>query len=289
MRRGLVFALGWVLAGAGGAAGQATPYLPSLDPAHRDLDALVTAGWVKGAVTGQLPYSRLTVARLVLGARAHPAAASAGSQSRFGEALGRLEEAFAAEIQALYAAGAASCPPLPAGVVARSASVDVTWSDSPARPIPTSYDPGTPDYIDADLNPLLERNQGRVLVEGGTLGAEAVLDIGLGRHVAAQLRLRVWAARSMGRGRRLGPPCSTLMCVRSSATWRSRSVAITSRSDRGARADPCFPIMRMAWTSSGSRSIARPGCPGSCGRWGHSRRACCWPTWVGIRWCSADS
>ena len=50
---------------------QATPYVPNLDPVYQDLDGLIAAGWVRTAIAGLRPYSRLTVARLVVEARAY--------------------------------------------------------------------------------------------------------------------------------------------------------------------------------------------------------------------------
>lgn len=46
-------------------AAQATPYVPTLDPAYRDLDALVSAGLVRDVMAGERPYSRSGFARFV--------------------------------------------------------------------------------------------------------------------------------------------------------------------------------------------------------------------------------
>jgi hypothetical protein len=175
------------------ALGQATPYVPLGDPVYADLDALVDAGWVRGALLGGRPWSRLTVARYVTGARARLDGDSVGPpRARLREALERLERDFAPELRALCPAGG-ECSPLEPGARVRSASADATLANSKPRRIPTSYDWANSDYIDADLNPLLERNQGRVLADGGTIGVEGVLDVAAIGPFAAQLHPRVWA------------------------------------------------------------------------------------------------
>jgi hypothetical protein len=178
--------------------GQSTAYVPLGDRIYADLDALVDAGWVRGALLGERPWSRLTAARYVAGARALVAADSAGpARARFVEALERLERDLASELTALCDAPE-RCAPLARSARVRSVAADATWADSPARRIPTSYDFANSDYIDARLDPLLERNQGRVLADGATLGAEGALDVGpVGRFVFhAEPRLWVLDARA---------------------------------------------------------------------------------------------
>jgi hypothetical protein len=168
------------------ALAQATSYVPLGDAAYSDLDALVDAGWVRGALLGERPWSRLAVAQYVAEARGRVEADSVGPvRARLAEALGRLEQQLAADAR-------------PSVVRLRSVSADATWADSPVRRIPTSYNWENSDYIDADLNPLLERNLGRVLADGGTVGAEGVLDVGALGPFAAQLHPRVWALDARG-------------------------------------------------------------------------------------------
>ena len=185
----LAFAFLAALAPAGGSA-QATAYLPNLDPAYRDLDGLIAGGWVKSVIAGRRPYSRLTIARHVVEARAAMDGAPEPPPLRFREALERLERSFAPEVAALCAGGGAACAALPTGARLRSASGDLTWAASPDRTIPSSYD--TLPRIDAVLNPLFQRNEGRVLGEGGTAGVEALADVRLGSRVAAQIHPRLW-------------------------------------------------------------------------------------------------
>jgi hypothetical protein len=188
--RGMVAWALWVPAQA---LGQATPYVPVDDPAYADLDALVDAGWVQGAPLGERPWSRLTVARYLREARARVAADTARAPApRFVEALGRLEQWFAPELRVLCT-GEPGCAPLGRGARVRTVGADGTWADSRARSIPTSYDWANSDYIDAELNPLLDRNLGRALADGSTLGVEGVLDVEALGPLAAQLHPRVWA------------------------------------------------------------------------------------------------
>ncbi|HCR04176.1 MAG TPA: hypothetical protein DIU18_03220 [Gemmatimonadetes bacterium] len=183
---------------------QATPYVPNLDPVYQDLDGLIAAGWVRTAIAGLRPYSRLTVARMVVEARAN-VTRDGGFQSQYlREALDRLERAFAPEIHALCVGEGASCAPLTDYAMLRSATADATWADSPGRRISTSYGDVANEYIDAELNPLVQKNQGRVLADGGTLGGEALVDFGLGTLLSVQIRPRVWATASPGDGSNLG-------------------------------------------------------------------------------------
>ena len=198
----LAFALTLVVPGSADA--QATPYVPNLDPVYRDLDGLIAAGWVRTAIAGQRPYSRLTVARLVVEARANVAKDDGLQRARFLEALDRLEDAFASEICALCLGGASTCQPLSREPTIRYASADATWADSPGRSIPTSYDSVGADYIDAELNPLLQKNQGRILADGGTLGGEVSMDLGLGKLLSVQIRPRIWATIPSGDASDLG-------------------------------------------------------------------------------------
>ena len=198
----LAFALTLVVPGSADA--QATPYVLNLDPVYRDLDGLIAAGWVRTAIVGQRPYSRLTVARLVVEARANVAKDGGLQRPRFREALDRLEGAFAPEIRALCVGGSSTCQPLSGDVTIRHASADATWADSPGRRIPTSYDSAGAQYIDAELNPLLQKNQGRVLADGGTLGGEASMDLGLGTLLSVQIRPRIWATAPSGDASDLG-------------------------------------------------------------------------------------
>ncbi|MCK5651512.1 MAG: hypothetical protein KAJ42_09055, partial [Gemmatimonadetes bacterium] len=80
----------------------------------------------------------------------------------------------------------------PASLTIREASTDFTWADSPWREIPTSYT--TWSNIDGVLNPLLEGNQGRRLVDGWTLGVEGALEFQVGPRLAGYVRPRLWAS-----------------------------------------------------------------------------------------------
>jgi hypothetical protein len=176
---------------------QATPYVPNLDPAYQDLDALVTEGLVNDEVHAERPYSRLTFGRWVAEAKAR-ARTSGPLPARFREALDRLEVEFAPEIAALCPDGRSACSAPARRVALRKAGADATWSNSPARAVRAPYvlrsAVGRPTYIDAALNPLLQDNQGRRLADGETLGIESSLDVVMGRHFAGELYPRVWAS-----------------------------------------------------------------------------------------------
>src|SRR5688500_619713 len=95
--------LACLFAAAAPAAAQSTAYVPNLDPAYRDLDALVAGGWVKRILAGRRPYSRLTFGRHAVEARAALDGAPEPAPLRFREALDRLERSFAPEVAALCA------------------------------------------------------------------------------------------------------------------------------------------------------------------------------------------
>ncbi len=180
----------------GAAASQASPYVPTADPAYRDLDALVASGLVRGVILGQRPYSRVAFARLAAEARESLNARPGPVKARFAEALERLEERFAGELDLLCAPGPDACPRAGTYAALREVRGDAAWATSPARPIRTQLRSG----IDADVNPLLQRNQGRALADGWTGGAEGWLDAGLGSRVAAQVQPRLWVADARDRG-----------------------------------------------------------------------------------------
>lgn len=179
---------------------QASPYVPARDPAYDDLDALVAAGWVRDGVPGERPYTRSTMARMAVEARRRLAGGPVSARAaRLDESLARLERALAPEIASLCDVRS-DCPAPPRGVVGRSLSVEGTVASSRTRRIPSSYDFPNSDYIDADLNPLLQRNQGRTLADGGTLAIEGIADGVFGRRLAAQVRPRVAAMQDRAAG-----------------------------------------------------------------------------------------
>jgi len=183
----------WLLPVPG--AAQATPYVPALDPAYRDLEVLVSAGLVRGIIPGQRPHSRMTFARAAGEARAQLDAGESVPKPRLAEALRRLEAGFAAELALLCEGGAEACPPAASRPALREIVADLTAASSPARPIPDRElvpDPRFPGAeLDADVNPLLQRNQGRALADGWTLGTEARAELALGSRFAVQLHPRV--------------------------------------------------------------------------------------------------
>lgn len=184
------------------AAAQTTPYVPNLDPAYEDLDALASLGLVPEMFAGERPYSRAEFGRLTRMARSRlDRSGGVAPPARFLEALERLE--------ARFANGNAdrigdSPPGAPSGrltgVRARPSRIDLTLARSPERSMRTGYgfvgDTSVVERIDGDLNPLLQRNQGRVLADGLTLGLEGTLEGAPASWLAVQARPRVWLAAS---------------------------------------------------------------------------------------------
>jgi hypothetical protein len=178
---------------------QASPFVPVGDAAYRDLDVLLATGMVGretagqeapgSPIRGQRPYSRMAFARAVAEARSKVEAGSVTVKPRVAEAMGRLEARFASELAIVCAEGVEESPGEWRYVTLRELSLDATAADSPPRPIPWQLT----SALDADVNPLLQRNQGRVLADGWTLGTEAWVDAVVSSRVAVQLVPRVWA------------------------------------------------------------------------------------------------
>ena len=187
---------------------QASPYVPNLDPVYQDLDALVAEGLVRDIILGERPYSRVAFARFVQEARKRAdTAGEAGIKPRFLEALERIERRFHRELVVL-ADVTATQPEVDPRVWIREASVDATAADSPTRAIPTRLNVPA-DFIDGDLNPLLQNNQGRVLGDSWAFGVEGLLELQLGSRLAVQARPRIWT--DSGRGRQNAGADATLL------------------------------------------------------------------------------
>ena len=175
-----------------GAAGQGSPYVPNLDPAYVELDALIAAGLVEEVHMGRRPYSRLAFAQMFKEAQATAEGEEAADlPQRVWEALGRLEEMFAPEVARLdYGEDRVGGT---VNLIYREATADFTWADSPWRGIPTRLVTTIPN-IDGQLNPLLTNRQGRSLVDGWTQGLEAGFELQLGSWMSGYIRPRVWAS-----------------------------------------------------------------------------------------------
>ena len=187
---------------------QASPYVPNLDPVYQDLDALVAEGIVRDIILGERPYSRVAFARFAQEARRRiDTVGEAGIKPRFLEALERIERRFHREL-AVLADVTATYPEVNPRVRIREASVDATAADSPARAMPTRLNLPA-DWIDGDLNPLLQNNQGRVLGDSWAFGVEGLLELQLGSRLAVQARPRIWT--DSGRGRQNARTDATLL------------------------------------------------------------------------------
>lgn len=161
---------------------QVTPYVTNLDPAYADLDALVSAGLVRRIFLGERPYSRAAFGRFAVEATARAAERGGALGPRTREALERITARFGPGAQEQDRA-----------VQPRGAFADLSGADSPYRPMR----PGADGGIDAMVNPLLEGNQGRVLDDGVTAGAEASFDW-KGGAFAGQLHPRAWIGAPRG-------------------------------------------------------------------------------------------
>ncbi|MGD8871008.1 MAG: capsule assembly Wzi family protein [Gemmatimonadota bacterium] len=180
---GVVVAALTVSAAHTGLAAQTTPYVTNLDPAYTDLDVLVSEGLVRRIILGERPYSRAAFGRFVAEATARVEEREGAVSARSREALERLARRFDDPDED---------PPL---VRPRSSFVEVTGADSPSRPLRVGALDGS--GIDGSLNPLLQRNQGRVLEDGFTGAFETELDIRW-KEIAGGVHPRGWLSLPKG-------------------------------------------------------------------------------------------
>jgi len=178
-----------------GVRAQASTYVPIMDPAYVELDALAMIGLVEVPFLLQRPYSRLSFGRLIKQARVS-LDSSPNTEHRFREALVSLEKKFSIEIALLCDNVGPPCAVARPTSVIREVRADFTMASSPGRDMRTAYAPE--NFIGGVVNPLLQRNSGRVLSDGLTGGLESTLDIHLASRVSAQLRPRAWIARPRG-------------------------------------------------------------------------------------------
>ncbi len=157
--------------------GQATAYVPNLDPAYEDLHLLVAAGLVRDFVGGQAPHSRAAFGRWT--------AEALRSVSERGGATARVQEALA-RLNALFGPIAGEEPPR---VVLRSMSAELWAARSPSRDL----GPGAASGIDGQLNPFLQGNQGRLAADGWTSAAALSAEAAAGRLVL-RATPRFWAS-----------------------------------------------------------------------------------------------
>jgi len=187
-----------ILLAAAPAVAQTGPYVVLEDPAYADLELLAAHGLVEGPLLAHPPFSRFTFARAAEQAQGRLAAARSDTTTvapvpaRVSEAVARLRAAFSVEIAQLEVLEAGGEEPATRSTPLlrpRSVSVDLTTADSPPR---DAREPQPGQRNDAVINPLLQRNLGRPLADGTTLGAEAVLDLQLGSRLAAQVSPRLY-------------------------------------------------------------------------------------------------
>mgnify|MGYP001168191542 CR=1 FL=1 len=175
----------------GRTSAQATPYVLLSDPAYGDVELLMARGLVSGLIAGSRPFSRLDFARAAAEATIALREAESRHTARLREAVARLEREFAPELAELHCAENDDCPGLGTGLRIRSLTWDVTAADSPDRETRSDLQPGL--EIDATTNPLLQRNGGRVLRTGTTMGAEGTIDLSLSPSLVGQVTPRLWS------------------------------------------------------------------------------------------------
>lgn len=173
----LLVAVRWCLAcvcltSAGAIRAQGSVYVPILDPAYDDLGVLIAHGLVTTVMVGDRPYSRAAFTRFVR--QADSLAGASTSTPRIREALERLQSRFRKDSDSSKSVRLAPF------------SATLSMARSPSRAMQSGYEP---DVIDADLNPLLQRNAGRVLFDGLTLAVEGGGAFERGRF-AAELTAR---------------------------------------------------------------------------------------------------
>jgi len=200
---GVAMTICLLLCAPAAASAQASTYVSASDPAYSDLDVLVSAGLVTGLILGQRAYSRMTFVRAA--AQARGGLQTGRFKSRFEEAVARLEAGFQPELALLCDESAGPCPEVLPQVQLRGVALESSGADNPGRMIAASYImpeyfTTLPDFIDADVAPLLQGNQGRYLADGLTVAAEAWGGATLGRRFVAEIRPRAWLARSRGSG-----------------------------------------------------------------------------------------
>lgn len=163
----------------------ATAYLPIGDPAYADLDALIASGLVTNVFVGERPYSRAVIRRAA--AEAQRRLAMGTQPARLGEALARLRARVDADSLSVAAAPTGAVPAKrTSGRTPTAATVAMTNSRDRAM-ISGTRD----DRIDATFNPMLQRNQGRVLLDAGTAAVEGGAFLERGR-IAAEVSGRAY-------------------------------------------------------------------------------------------------
>ncbi len=167
------------------ALGQATAYVPNLDPAYEDLAVLVAAGIVKQALGGHGPSSRAAFGRW--------AAEAARSLEERGGAAAAVEEA-AARLARRFGPDAGERgggPGRAAAAAVAGASAEIWAARSPSRPL----GPGAASQIKGILNPLLNGNQGGPAIDGWTAAAAFSVEAEAGR-LAVRVTPQAWVAHS---------------------------------------------------------------------------------------------
>lgn len=180
---------------------QASVNVSTLDPVYRDIDKLVAQGLVDKIIVGQRPYSRKEIARITAEAMGHLSrleeklqdpkiseGKKKGLQSRLDavqEILGRLKKDYGEELVQIGALeGEKKNYSLH---LIEKAQVDVMASKSRPVQIPVSNGIGN---INAQINPLMDYQEGRHWVDGFNLSLETTHWLRASPYFALALRPR---------------------------------------------------------------------------------------------------
>lgn len=188
---------------------QASINVSTLDPVYRDIDKLVAHGLVDKIIVGQRPYSRKEIARITSEAMKHlPRLEDKLNDPKLSEEkkeaiqerldylrpiLDRLKQGFQEELVLLKTMeGDSSWYSLH---LLEKVTADFTGSNSKARVAPPNNGIGS---INAVINPLLQYQQGRELIEGVNPSLETTHWARLTNHFAIYLQPRFQLAFATG-------------------------------------------------------------------------------------------
>ena len=182
------------------ALAQASITVPTTDRVYRDIRLLIGHDLVDTLIVGQQPYSRMTIARVLLQARRNltHTQADLGDRGLSPDArrriearlrhvesvLGRAERDFRAEMDQL--ATPPGTGPRPAHHPLAGIEISLIAANSPPRDAINA----NLGFNDAVVNPLLHHRQGRNVVDGGTASVETVHWTQVSRQFAMLARPR---------------------------------------------------------------------------------------------------
>ncbi len=157
-----------------------TPNVPVDDPVYRDIDKLIAAGLVKDVIYGQRPWSRREIARVLSVAQENRKRIPPEKE---GDPLWTyVDPILSHRLEEYPQEQPPSFHPL------EKVQFDSTLLDSPPRPIPQNNGLGS---VDAQINPLVNYQEGRHYVDGSNLGLETTHSAQLSRYLSLYARPRL--------------------------------------------------------------------------------------------------